>query len=443
MMAVPLGARFVLDRLCAAGHTAYLVGGCVRDALMGVTPKDYDICTSALPNEMQRIFADCHVIETGLQHGTLTVMYDHEPYEVTTYRIDGEYTDHRRPDSVSFVTDVTADLARRDFTVNAMAYHPVAGLVDPFGGQEDIRRGVIRCVGEAELRFGEDALRIMRALRFAATKQFAIEESTAAAVHKLKHTLSEVAVERIRVELAKMLCGDGCMQILRDYHDVLCVFLPELLPMKDFDQRNPHHRYDLWEHTVRAVGAAPKTETLRLTMLLHDAGKHDCFSVDENGIGHMYGHPRRSSEIARDVATRLKMDTATAERVALLVEHHDVELTCEARLLKRRLNKLGEDALRQLIDVQYADRVGTGMCDEQEMRNQRDMLLSALDTLLASAPCFTLKSLAVTGRDLIPLGITGPALGVTLKRLLEAVIDEQVENERGALIALAKEISEV
>lgn len=437
MMILPDGALFVLGRLRDAGHSAYVVGGCVRDMLMGDAPKDFDVCTSALPEEMQKIFADCHVVETGLKHGTLTVVIDHEPYEVTTYRVDGEYTDRRHPDSVRFVSDVTEDLSRRDFTVNAMAYHPDTGVIDPFGGQDDIQRKTIRCVGDAPTRFGEDALRIMRALRFASVKGFAIEKQTAEAVHELAHTLTDVAVERIRVELAKLLCGTGCGDILREYHDVLCVALPELAPMKGFDQRNPHHRYDLWEHTVRAVEHAPATETARLTMLLHDIGKPDCFHLDRHGVGHMYGHGQRSRELAEQILLRLKIDRATLDAVLPLVEHHDITMTGDAKLLKRRLNRFGPEGLRLLIQLQYADAMGTGTAPQEACAARRDALLDALTALLETKPCFTLRELAVNGRDMMALGLQGRAVGAILNRLLDDVMDERLPNERDALLNAA------
>lgn len=248
MIELPVGARRILEALHTAGYQAYVVGGCVRDSLLGKAPKDWDLCTSATPRQMQQVFAGWHVVETGLQHGTLTVVVDHVPYEVTTFRVDGAYTDHRHPDEVTFVTDVREDLARRDFTVNAMAYHPVTGVVDAFGGQEDLKRGIIRCVGDAPTRFEEDALRILRALRFSSVYGFAIDGTTAQAAHTLKHTLQGVAAERIQVELTKMLCGQGAGMILRRYADVIAQVVPAVLPMIGFDQKTPWHRYDVWEH---------------------------------------------------------------------------------------------------------------------------------------------------------------------------------------------------
>lgn len=434
---LPAGAAFIIDRLNQHGHRAYVVGGCVRDCLLGIMPKDWDICTSALPEEMQAIFRDQHVVETGLKHGTLTVVIDHIPYEVTTFRVDGEYTDHRHPDEVRFVQDVREDLARRDFTVNAMAYHPKEGLVDAFGGQEDLTAGIIRCVGEAERRFDEDALRILRALRFASTYCFAIEEQTAAAVHSLKETLADVAAERIRVELAKLLCGKGAGDILRSYHDVMGQVIPQVNPMVGFEQHTPHHRYDVWEHTIRAVEAVPATEVLRLTMLLHDSGKPAAFTMDENGVGHAYGHQKISAEIADKVLTSLRVDNATHERVVLLVNCHDWPLSTERTLLKRRLHKFGEEALWQLIEVQRADAMGKGTLTDEEIEQRFAEIRAALVELIASQPCVTLKDLAVKGGDLMAAGLKGKAIGACLEYLLNEVMAERLDNQRDALLAAA------
>ena len=439
MLKLPAGAAFVLRRLKENGFQGYAVGGCVRDSLLGRMPKDWDICTDALPEEMQRVFRDQHVIETGLKHGTLTVMYDHEPYEVTTFRVDGEYTDHRHPDEVRFVRNVVDDLSRRDFTVNAMAWNPDTGLVDAFGGQEDLRAGLIRCVGEPEKRFGEDALRIMRALRFAAVYGFAIEENTAVAAHRLKETLQDVAAERIRVELAKLLCGRGAADILRAYADVICTILPELAPSVGFDQRTPYHAYDVWEHTVRAVENAPANETLRLTMLMHDAGKPAAFTLDSDGVGHAYGHQKISTELAARMLTYLRVDNATRDRVLTLVEHHDWPLSTERTLLKRRLNRLGEEALWQLIDVQRADALGKGTEDPDDVEARIGELRRALTELLAERPCVTLKDMAVNGRDLMAEKIAqGKQLGEMLNWLLGEVLNERLPNEREALLAAAR-----
>ena len=438
MFELPRGAAFVLKRLHDAGYQAYVVGGCVRDTLLGIAPKDWDVCTNALPHEMQRVFGDCHVIETGLQHGTLTVMYDHEPYEVTTFRVDGEYTDHRHPDEVIFVTDVREDLSRRDFTVNAMAWSEETGVVDAFGGQEDLAARLIRCVGDARKRFGEDALRIMRAMRFASVYGFAIDPDTDEAIHELKSTLADVAAERIRVELAKLLCGAGAGNILRTYRDVIFTLFPALAPMDGFDQRTPHHLWDVWEHTVRAVEAVPATETLRLAMLLHDCGKIAVFSVDDQDEGHFYGHEEHSVRIAQKVLADLKLDNATRDRVLTLIGSHGWPVTPERRLLKRRLNQLGEEALRQLIEVKRADALATGTKDAAAVEAHRVQTMSALDALLAENPCVTLRDMAVNGRDLMSMGAKGRAVGETLQWLLEQVLDENLPNDRDALLAAAQ-----
>ena len=439
MWKLPKGAEFVLRRLHDAGYQAYVVGGCVRDTLLGIAPKDWDVCTNALPHEMQAVFADCHVIETGLQHGTLTVMYDHEPFEVTTFRVDGEYTDHRHPDEVIFVTDVRQDLSRRDFTVNAMAWSKETGVVDAFGGQEDLAARLIRCVGEPEKRFGEDALRIMRAMRFASVYGFAIDPDTDAAIHALKDTLAGVAAERIRVELAKLLCGAGAGNILRAYRDVIFTLFPELAAMDGFDQHTHHHLWDVWEHTVRAVEAVPAVETLRLAMLLHDCGKMAVFTVDDQGEGHFYGHEEQSVRIAEKVLADLKLDNATRDRVLLLIGSHGWPVTPERRLLKRRLNRLGEEALRQLIEVKRADALATGTKDPAVVEAHRAETLAALDALLAEQPCVTLRDMAVNGRDMMALGAKGRTVGETLQWLLEQVLDDKLSNDRDVLLCAARE----
>lgn len=436
---LPATAGFIINRLNENGFQAYAVGGCVRDSLLGVEPKDWDICTSALPEEMQRVFADQHVVETGLKHGTLTVVINHVPYEVTTFRVDGEYTDHRHPNQVRFVQDVREDLARRDFTVNAMAYHPETGLVDAFQGQEDLAAGIIRCVGEPERRFDEDALRILRALRFASTYDFRIEEKTAAAVHSLKGTLSGVAAERIRVELCKLLCGRGVGNILRQYADVVFQVLPELAPMLNFQQHTPFHRYDVWEHTVRAVESIPAAEVLRLAMLLHDSGKPSTFTLDENGVGHAYGHQAVSAQIADRAMATLRVDNATHSRVVELVKHHDIPMDTTPQLLKRRLHQFGEEMVRQLIEVRRADMMGKGTMTAEEVDNHADGLRQALDALLATRPCVTLKELTVRGGDLMQLGIKGKAVGQCLEYLLNEVMEDHLVNDAPQLLAAAEQ----
>ena len=438
---LPEDVAALLAMLRDAGYPAYTVGGCVRDALLGITPHDWDICTSALPEQMQQVFRNLHTVETGLKHGTLTVVVNHVPYEITTFRVDGEYTDHRHPDSVSFVDNIAEDLSRRDFTVNAMAWSPDSGLVDLFGGREDLAAGVIRCVGDPVLRFDEDALRVLRALRFASVYDFEIDPATDAAARKLAPSLHGVAGERIREELMKLLCGKGVGRILRAYPDILSEIIPEIRPMIGYDQQNHHHSYDLWEHTVRAVENIPAEADLRLAMLLHDTGKPLVRTTDEHGEGHYRGHQAASAEIAERAAEALRLDNATRDRVILMVRYHDIplrtetgEINLDRSFLLRKLNRFGETDLRALIRIHRADRIATGYSSpEREDRRMKERL-DALDALLAEQPCFTLKDLAVNGRDLQSAGLRGKEIGDTLQRLLEGVMDGKLENTRDALL---------
>ena len=440
-LSLPAPVSALLARLNGAGFSAYAVGGCVRDSILGLEPHDWDICTSALPEQMQEVFRDLHTVETGLKHGTLTVVVDHVPYEVTTFRVDGDYTDHRHPDSVRFVDDLTQDLARRDFTVNAMAWNPETGLADPFDGQKDLAANLIRCVGEPEQRFDEDALRILRALRFASVYDFAIEPATSAALRKMAPDLSRVAGERIREELLKLLCGKAAGRILREYPEVLAEIIPEIRPMIGYDQQNHHHSYDLWEHTVRGIEGVPADPVLRLTMLLHDTGKPEARTTDEKGEGHYKGHGKISEQIARKTAETLHLDNAFRDRLCTLVLHHDTplrtqsgEINTDRSFLLRRLNRFGEENLRALFLIHCSDRVATGYTTQEREDARLKQRMSALDALLAEQPCFTLKDLAVNGRDLIAAGLKGKAVGEALQALLEAVMDGKVSNNKEALL---------
>ena len=439
--ALPVPVSDLIRRLKDAGFSAYVVGGCVRDSLLGLSPHDWDICTSALPEQMREVFRDFHTVETGLKHGTLTVIADRVPYEVTTYRIDGDYTDHRHPDSVVFVDDLPKDLARRDFTVNAMAWAPESGLRDPFGGQHDLAAKLIRCVGDPLRRFEEDALRVLRALRFAAVYDFEIEPATAAALREKAPDLKLVAGERIREELLKLLCGKAAGRLLREYPEVLSEIIPEIRPMIGYDQQNHHHSYDLWEHTVRGVEGVPADPVLRLTMLLHDTGKPAVRTTDEKGEGHYIGHPKVSEEIACRAAERLRLDNAFRDRLCTLVRHHDTplrtengEINADRSFLLRRLNKFGEENLRALFLIHRSDRIATGYSTKEREDERLQQRLAALDALMNEQPCFTLKDLAVNGRDLTALGLKGKAIGEALQILLNAVMDGKAPNSRKDLL---------
>ncbi len=438
----PASVQTALNMLCGAGYEAFIVGGCVRDALRGAEPHDWDCTTNAKPDEICACFRDFHVIETGLQHGTVTVVIEHFPIEITTYRIDGVYADHRRPDSVTFTDSLTDDLARRDFTVNAMAYHPERGLIDPYGGADDLQAKIIRCVGSPHDRFDEDGLRILRAMRFASVLDFTIEKDTADAVHTQKTLLHHISAERIDTELTKLLCGIGAERVLTDFSDVLFTVLPELEPMHDFDQQNPHHDYDVYAHTLKAVAACPPEPILRWAALLHDSGKPHTFTKDERG-GHFYGHAAVSKEIARRALNAMKCDRKRHDRVILLVEKHDMVMNGTAKQLKRIVRQIGDEAAEQLLLLHKADVTAQAACHRAERIEESDRLLQMLAELRAENACMSLKQLAVTGGDLLAAGIPqSKTIGETLNRLLESVIEGDLPNEHDALLAAAKKFIE-
>lgn len=432
---IPDGARHILQALNGAGHEAYLVGGCVRDLLRRVEPHDWDICTSALPEETKRCFAGQRIIETGLKHGTVTVLEEGEPYEITTYRTEGPYSDSRRPDFVRFVPDLNEDLARRDFTMNAIAIDLKENLRDPYGGVDDIKARLIRCVGEPDHRFQEDGLRVMRALRLAAVFGCEIEEQTVQAVHENRAMLDRVAAERINVELCKLLVGQNAGDVLRQYPDVFCQFWPQLGPLVTLEQHNPWHCWGGWEHTIHAVEAAPADVILRLTMLLHDIGKPACKSTDEKGIDHFYGHPAVSARLADQMLRALKFDNKTRERVVLLVERHDAQLPPRSQVIRRWLNQLGPETFFQLLEVKRADNMGQAPEKVQDRLAELDEIKAKAEQILAERQCLTLKDLAVDGRDVIAAGIEpGPEVGRVLEGLLEQVLNGELLNERDILL---------
>lgn len=427
-----------LDRLHQAGYEAWIVGGCVRDLLLGRVPTDYDITTSALPPQTKEVFRDRRVVETGIRHGTVTLLEEGMPLEITTYRVDGTYSDARHPDGVTFTTSLREDAARRDFTVNAMAYAPGLGLRDDFGGQEDLARQLIRAVGDPDRRFQEDALRVLRAIRFASVLDFALEEETAAAARRQAAGLQKVSAERVFQELSKLLCGPKAGQVLLAYPDILGQVIPELLPMVGFDHRNCHHCYDVYTHTAVAVDHVPPQLPLRLAMLLHDIGKPDTFSLGEDGQGHFYGHPRRSVELAEGILLRLRAPKKLREQVLTLVRYHDAQIEEDPARLRRWLHKLGPEGFFALLAIQRGDAAGQApaYCTRIE---RADRLESQARALLAQMPCLTLADLAVNGHDLLQLGYRGPALGRALQRLLEEVLAGRLVNEKAALLQWTRE----
>ena len=436
---IPAGAQKILRTLTAAGYEAYLVGGCVRDLLRGVEPHDWDICTSARPEETERCFAGQRIIETGLKHGTVTVLEEGEPYEITTYRTEGPYSDSRRPDFVRFVSSLEADLARRDLTMNAIAMGLDGSLRDPFGGAADIQTGLIRCVGEPDQRFQEDGLRVMRALRFAAVLGYEIEERTTQAIHENRHMLEHVAAERIDAELCKLLVGTNVGEILRQYPDVFCQFWPQLEPLIGLEQNTPWHCWGGWEHTIHAVEAAPADLILRLTMLLHDIGKPACRSTDEDGIDHFYGHPAVSAKLADEMLRGMRFDNKTRARVVALVERHDVQIPLRSQAIRKWLSRLGPETFFQLLEVKRADNMGQAGELVRDRLAELDALRTRAEEILAQGQCLSLKDLAVDGRDVIAAGIApGPEVGRTLNALLERAVSGEVENQREVLLELLR-----
>lgn len=437
---IPSDANEIIHTLQNHGHSAYVVGGCVRDSIIGRPIHDWDICTSATPNEMLEIFKDRKVIETGLQHGTITIVVNGEPYEVTTYRIDGTYSDNRRPDSVTFTDNLVEDLRRRDFTINAMAYNDTEGLIDPFNGLEDIKWQKIQCVGSARDRFSEDALRILRAIRFASQLDFTIIPCTDWEIHQQYKNLENISIERINSEFCKIASSDSfCVQLLL-YKDVFSLFIPELKDMIDFPQNNPYHDYDVFGHTIHAVEHCESDDlAVRLAVFFHDIGKPHSYQDGEDGIRHFKGHGRVSAEITDNIMKRLRFDNETRNNVVELVYYHDATFEVGKKYVKRWLNKIGEEQFRRLLKVRKADILGQKPDFEQSRIDKVNNIEQILEEVLQEDECFSLKDLAVNGKDLMDIGYkSSRQLGVALQGLLDCVIGEEVNNNKEELLELAK-----
>lgn len=435
MINLPVKVEKLLGILEANGHEAFIVGGCVRDSLINRTPDDWDICTSARPDEIIESFKDFHVIETGLQHGTVTVLVENEAFEITTYRIDGDYSDGRHPDRVTFTSQISEDLSRRDFTINAMAYNPLTGLIDPFNGQDDLETGIIRCVGDPATRFSEDSLRILRAVRFASQLDYLIENSTIHAMYECLSLLNRVAAERIRVEFEKLLCGQAAFRILSEHREIIAEFIPEIIPMFDLYQHNNYHIYDVWTHTLHTVAQIPAIPVLRLTAFFHDIGKPGTMTITEENWGHFYGHERHGAEITNDILSRLRYDNHTRETITTVIDAHKIVFQPTEKHARRCLNKLGEDRLRMLIDLELSD-VKSQNPEYTSERVERILTFAEkVDKVIAAAQCFSLKHLDISGHDLIKAGIPqGPEIGHIMNLLLEQVIEGDLPNCKSALL---------
>lgn len=435
---IPAEVFFILQELNRNGYEAFIVGGCVRDALLDKTPHDYDICTSATTDEIINTFPYEEIIPTGLKHGTVTIVINNESFEVTTYRIDGKYSDNRRPDQVKFTNNLIEDLKRRDFTINAMAYSPFIGLIDPFNGQSDLKDKIIRCVGNPYERFNEDGLRIMRAIRFSAQLGFNIEPCTKIAMNELVDNLGNISNERISSELYKIMSSDYSYLIIKNT-EILCKIIPEFRDCVNYNQNNPYHAYTLHKHTAVALIEAINPDVIvNLSILFHDIGKPHCCTTGEDGYFHFKGHGRISADMTETIMKRLKFDNNTISKVKELVLYHDATFEVGKKYIKRWLNKLGEEQFRRLLKIRIADIKAQSFKYEKERINKITDIQMLLDEVLQNEECFTLKDLAINGKDLIECGVSqGKIIGEILNTLLAMVIDGEVDNNKDNLLNAA------
>ncbi len=437
-MNLPKTVLELMQQLRQEGFAAWAVGGCVRDQALGIAPHDYDLCSDALPEQMQRVFAHRHLVLAGVKHGTVGVVTDDGVVEITTFRTEGDYTDSRHPGWVRFVPTVQEDLARRDFTVNAMAYCPEQGYADPFGGLEDLHNRILRAVGDPIRRFREDALRILRGVRFAARFGLEIEQGTWAAMLSERGGLDALARERVFEELSKLLVLADAQMLIK-ISPILAQVIPQLEPMMGFCQHSPHHAYDVFTHTAYVTEQVPPEPVLRFAALLHDVGKPACFTRDETGRGHFYGHAQTGAQMADQILRSLKAPTALREEAVWLIEHHMADYPAERKAARRALSRHGIQRMRRLMALALADANSKGVVEAEDGRLRLTEFSRLLEELSQEEGQMSLKKLAVKGQDLMELGYArGPELGRTLDRLLEQVISEQLPNARDELMAQAQ-----
>ncbi len=434
---LPQNVSMIIDKLEYNGFEAYIVGGCVRDSILGKKPNDYDIATSASPAEIKKCLYGYKTIDTGIKHGTVTVVVNGENIEVTTFRIDGDYEDHRHPKDVIFSSDIVDDLSRRDFTINAMAYNPRTGLIDSFGAQKDLFNQKITCVGEPSVRFSEDALRIMRALRFSSQLGFKIERTTALAIHDMKHLLKDISKERIAKELQLLLNGAAPCDVLTEFADVFAVIIPEVGPCIKFNQHNRYHVYDVWTHTAEAIEHSKPLPYVRLALLLHDIAKPEHFSMDDEGNGHFFNHEKYSAEMAERILKDLRFPTETIDKVSTLIKYHYVTPVDDYKVVRRLISTVGEELFPLLLEVMRGDnRAKQSFCFERIQTV--DAMQVKGDEIIAQNQCMKISDLAVNGNDMMELGYDGKEIGEILDDLLDNIIDEKLSNERNELIKFAR-----
>lgn len=437
---IPENVNFIIKNLNQHGFEAYLVGGAVRDLLLGFEPHDYDICTSAIPYEIKKVFKDYRTIDTGIEHGTVSILLNGNTYEVTTFRIDGKYSDNRHPDHVKFTSDITEDLRRRDFTINAIAYNDSTGIIDPFGGQSDLNNRTIRCVGNPSDRFEEDALRMIRAIRFASQLNYTIDKGTSDEIYRMYTRLKNISQERLNSEFCKIAVTDVFSNVLIQYLPVFQQVIPEISSLIGFDQNNPYHDYDVFMHTCNALRQCISDDLVtKLSIFFHDFGKPYCYQDGEDGHRHFKGHGSSSKDITEFIMKRMRFSNDIISKVTDLVLYHDSTFEVSSRCIRRWINKIGEKQFRRLLEIRRCDILGQSIYIDQSRIDKIHDIQYLLDEVVKTESCFKLKDLQLNGDDLIKLGFKeGKEIGVVLNSALRKVLDGELQNEHDLLVEFAR-----